>query len=163
MSSAAAAAAAAAAATAAQPVHLPPHVRQLDFFNNSVAPPAQSVLKDRRDEIHFDACLAPRPPTQPPTHPRCRRHRCCCRYQRNSFAKVPVRGKFNGAVGNFNAHFVAYPDLDWSEVARTFVEDRLGLTYNAYTTQIEPHDYISEIFDAVCRFNTVLLDFNRDM
>ena len=58
---------------------------------------------------------------------------------------------------------VAYPDLDWSEVARTFVEDRLGLTYNAYTTQIEPHDYISEIFDAVCRFNTVLLDFNRDM
>ena len=74
-----------------------------------------------------------------------------------------MRGKFNGAVGNFNAHMVAYPDIDWGALGKEFVEDHLGLTYNAYTTQIEPHDYISEIFDAVCRFNTVLLDFNRDM
>ena len=71
-------------------------------------------------------------------------------------------GKFNGAVGSYNAHAIAYPDADWHEIARGFVE-RLGLTHNPLTTQIEPHDYIAEIFHALIRFNTILLDFDRDM
>ena len=71
-------------------------------------------------------------------------------------------GKFNGAVGSYNAHAVAYPDADWQGISRRFVE-RLGLTHNPLTTQIEPHDYIAEIFHALVRFNTVTLDFDRDM
>ena len=71
-------------------------------------------------------------------------------------------GKFNGAVGSYNAHAIAYPDADWQAISRGFVE-RLGLTHNPLTTQIEPHDYIAEIFHALIRFNTVLLDFDRDM
>ena len=71
-------------------------------------------------------------------------------------------GKFNGAVGSYNAHAIAYPDADWHEIARGFVE-RLGLTHNPLTTQIEPHDYLAEIFHALIRFNTVMLDFDRDM
>ena len=71
-------------------------------------------------------------------------------------------GKINGAVGNYNAHLAAYPDVDWEENARTFVTG-LGLTWNPYTTQIEPHDFIAEYFDAVSRFNTILIDFDRDV
>ena len=73
-----------------------------------------------------------------------------------------VMGKFNGAVGNFNAHISAYPEVDWGTLTREFVED-LGLSWSPYTTQIEPHDTLAEIFSAICRFNTVLIDFNRDM
>ncbi|MYA77220.1 MAG: adenylosuccinate lyase [Gemmatimonadetes bacterium] len=72
-------------------------------------------------------------------------------------------GKFNGAVGNYNAHLVVYPDVPWEAVARHFVEDRLGLTFNPITIQIEPHDYLAELFHRLMRFNTVLLDFDRDM
>jgi len=75
---------------------------------------------------------------------------------------VELLGKTNGAVGNYNAHLSAYPDVDWQENAKTFVES-LGLSWNPYTTQIEPHDYIAELFDAVSRFNTILIDFNRDV
>jgi len=71
-------------------------------------------------------------------------------------------GKINGAVGNYNAHLAAYPEVDWPAVAREFVAG-LGLTWNPYTTQIEPHDYMAELFDNVARFNTVLLDFDRDV
>ena len=71
-------------------------------------------------------------------------------------------GKFNGAVGSYNAHAIAYPDADWQSISRRFVE-RLGLTHNPLTTQIEPHDYIAEIFHALIRFNTITLDFDRDM
>lgn len=71
-------------------------------------------------------------------------------------------GKINGAVGNYNAHLSAYPDVDWQTTAEQFVTS-LGLNWNPYTTQIEPHDYIAEIFDAVARFNTILLDFCRDV
>lgn len=71
-------------------------------------------------------------------------------------------GKFNGAVGNFNAHLSAYPDADWQVISRTFVEN-FGLTYNPLTTQIESHDYLAEIFHAIMRFNNILLDFCRDM
>jgi adenylosuccinate lyase len=70
-------------------------------------------------------------------------------------------GKINGAVGNYNAHLVAYPQVDWQANAERFVTG-LGLSWNAYTTQIEPHDYMAELFDAIARFNTVLVDFNRD-
>lgn len=71
-------------------------------------------------------------------------------------------GKINGAVGNYNAHISAYPDVDWEIHAKTFIND-LGLSFNPYTTQIEPHDYIAEMFDAFCRFNTILIDFDRDI
>ncbi|MBM3264209.1 MAG: adenylosuccinate lyase, partial [candidate division Zixibacteria bacterium] len=71
-------------------------------------------------------------------------------------------GKFNGAVGNYNAHVVVYPQAPWEEIARTFVE-RMGLTFNPLTTQIEPHDFLAEIFHTLIRFNTITLDFDRDM
>ena len=74
---------------------------------------------------------------------------------------IPL-GKINGAVGNYNAHLSAYPDVDWAEHAENFVSS-LGLEWNPYTTQIEPHDYIAELYDAVCRFNTILIDFDRDV
>lgn len=75
---------------------------------------------------------------------------------------VELLGKINGAVGNYNAHSVAYPDVDWAVFAQNFVES-LGLTFNPYTIQIEPHDYIAEFFHALSRFNTILLDFDRDV
>ncbi|MBA1273855.1 adenylosuccinate lyase [Stutzerimonas azotifigens] len=76
---------------------------------------------------------------------------------------VPLLGKINGAVGNYNAHLSAYPDVDWEANAKAFIEDDLGLQWNPYTTQIEPHDYIAELFDAIARFNTILIDFDRDV
>lgn len=75
---------------------------------------------------------------------------------------VPLLGKINGAVGNYNAHLTSYPDVDWQANAEVFVT-ALGLSWNPYTTQIEPHDYIAEYFDAVRRFNTILIDFDRDI
>ncbi len=75
---------------------------------------------------------------------------------------VKILGKINGAVGNYNAHLSAYPNIDWGKNAEEFVSS-LGLTFNPYTTQIEPHDYIAELFDATARFNTILIDFNRDV
>ena len=77
--------------------------------------------------------------------------------------QVELLGKINGAVGNYNAHLSAYPEVDWAAHAQSFITERLGLTFNPYTTQIEPHDYIAELFDAVRRFNTVLIDYNRDI
>ncbi|MCD6004378.1 adenylosuccinate lyase [Halomonas sp. IOP_6] len=82
--------------------------------------------------------------------------------QLKQIERVEILGKINGAVGNYNAHLTTYPDIDWEANARTFVEG-LGLSFNPYTTQIEPHDYIAELFDAVCRFNTILIDFDRDV
>jgi adenylosuccinate lyase len=82
--------------------------------------------------------------------------------QRDQIAAVPMLGKINGAVGNYNAHLSAYPELDWPEIARTFIEG-LGLDWNPYTIQIEPHDYVAEFFDALARFNTILIDFDRDI
>ena len=83
------------------------------------------------------------------------------RRQRRQLASVEISGKINGAVGNFNAHLAACPELDWPELARRLVED-LGLVWNPYTTQIEPHDMIAELAHALVRINTVLLDFARD-
>ncbi len=82
--------------------------------------------------------------------------------QRNQIAGVEVLGKLNGAVGNYNAHIAAYPEHDWHLHSEQFVTS-LGLQWNAFTTQIEPHDYIAELFDAMARFNTILLDFDRDV
>ena len=76
--------------------------------------------------------------------------------------KLDMLGKINGAVGNYNAHLSAYPDVDWPDFAKQFVES-LGIRFNPYTTQIEPHDYIAELFDALCRCNTILIDFCRDI
>ncbi|REL26812.1 adenylosuccinate lyase [Thalassotalea euphylliae] len=82
--------------------------------------------------------------------------------QREQIAQVELLGKINGAVGNYNAHLSAYPNLDWHNFSNEFVTS-LGVTWNAFTTQIEPHDYIAELFDAVARFNTILIDFDRDI
>ena len=82
--------------------------------------------------------------------------------QIKQLSQIEFLGKINGAVGNYNAHISAYPDIDWEEHAQTMINS-LGLTWNPYTTQIEPHDYIAELFDAVCRFNTILIDFDRDI
>ena len=84
------------------------------------------------------------------------------RRQRHSIAGVELLGKMNGATGNYNAHLVAAPEIDWPRIARGFVED-LGLCFNPMTTQIEPHDCIAELFDALARFNTILLDLARDI
>ena len=83
--------------------------------------------------------------------------------QIKQIGQVELLGKINGAVGNYNAHFSAYPDVDWQAHAEQFIDQHLALTFNPYTTQIEPHDYIAELFDAVKRFNTILIDFNRDI
>jgi adenylosuccinate lyase len=84
------------------------------------------------------------------------------RRQLDQLGKLEFLGKINGAVGNYNAHLSAYPDVDWQANAEKFVTS-LGLGWNPYTTQIEPHDYMAELFDAVARFNTILIDFNRDI
>ena len=82
--------------------------------------------------------------------------------QLQQIKSVEILAKINGAVGNYNAHVSAYPEVNWAEFAEKFVTD-LGLTFNPYTTQIEPHDYIAELFDALARFNTIVLDFDRDI
>src|SRR6185295_17582416 len=82
---------------------------------------------------------------------------------RAAVAAVPMRAKMNGAVGNYNAHVAAYPELDWQRIARDVVERRLGLEFNPWTTQIEPHDQVAALFDAVKRCNTILIDWSRDV
>ena len=82
--------------------------------------------------------------------------------QYNQLENLEILAKINGAVGNYNAHLSAYPEIDWHTFSQEFVES-LGVTWNPYTTQIEPHDYIAEYFDCVARFNTIVIDFDRDM
>lgn len=82
--------------------------------------------------------------------------------QYKQLEQLEILAKINGAVGNYNAHLSAYPDVDWHAFSQAFVES-LGVTWNPYTTQIEPHDYIAEFFDCVARFNTIVIDFDRDM
>ncbi|MBQ0764584.1 adenylosuccinate lyase [Marinobacter psychrophilus] len=84
------------------------------------------------------------------------------RRQLAQIQNVELLGKINGAVGNYNAHLSAYPNIDWAATAETFIKG-LGLNFNPYTTQIEPHDYIAELYDAVARFNTILIDLDRDI
>ena len=82
--------------------------------------------------------------------------------QMQSLRDIPILAKFNGAIGNFNAHYIACPELDWPTLSRDFIHS-LGLAYNPYTTQIEPHDNLAEILHNLCRYNTILLDLNRDL
>ena len=82
--------------------------------------------------------------------------------QRSQFANIAIRGKMNGAVGNYNAHRVAYPEVNWPELSEAFIR-ALGIEYNPYTIQIEPHDYMAELFHALSRINTVLIDLDRDL
>jgi adenylosuccinate lyase len=84
------------------------------------------------------------------------------RRQVQQVSEVELLGKINGAVGNYNAHLSAYADIDWQQNAQLFVES-LGLSFNPYTTQIEPHDYIAELFDAMARFNVILMDLDKDI
>lgn len=84
-------------------------------------------------------------------------------HARERIAEVKILAKMNGAVGNYNAHLAAYPEFDWEAFARHVVEARLGLTFNPYTIQIEPHDYMAELFDAIVRTNTILIDWSRDV
>lgn len=84
------------------------------------------------------------------------------RRQWKQLQQVEILGKINGAVGNYNAHLSAYPQLDWHKFSQEFVES-LGINWNPYTTQIEPHDYIAELFDNIARFNTIMIDFDRDL
>ena len=82
--------------------------------------------------------------------------------QYTQFEATPILGKINGATGNYNAHFLAYPQLDWPRMAQDVIQS-LGIAFNPYTIQIEPHDYIAEYFDILARFNQIVLDFNRDI
>lgn len=82
--------------------------------------------------------------------------------QRHQLASIEILGKINGAVGNYNAHIAAYPEIDWPAFSKTFVEE-LGLSWNPHTTQIEPHDYIAELFDCLARINNIMIDFSRDI
>lgn len=84
-------------------------------------------------------------------------------FQMQKEKAVEILGKLNGAVGNFNAHLSAYPDVDWPALAKEVIEGKLGLKQNLFTTQIEPHDYMAELFDAISRFNTILIDMDRDI
>ena len=84
------------------------------------------------------------------------------KHQRTATSQVVILGKINGAVGNYNAHYCAYPEVDWPAFAQNFIES-IGLTLNSYTIQIEPHDYMAELFDAMSRFNTILIDLCRDL
>jgi adenylosuccinate lyase len=83
--------------------------------------------------------------------------------QSEKIAAVELLGKLNGAVGHFNAHVSAYPQVDWIALSKKVIVDELGLTQNLFTTQIEPHDYMAELFDVLCRWNTILIDLNRDI
>lgn len=82
--------------------------------------------------------------------------------QYEQLQRIEILGKINGAVGNYNAHLSAYPDVDWHKFSEEFVTS-LGIKWNPYTTQIEPHDYIAELFDNIARFNTIIIDFDRDL
>ena len=84
------------------------------------------------------------------------------RTQKNNIENIALLGKINGAVSNYNAHYCAYPEIDWPQFAESFIQS-LGITINPYTIQIEPHDYMAELFDAISRFNTILIDLSRDI
>ena len=131
-------------------------------------PQMDALIEAIRDLAHryADLPMLARTPGQPATPTTLGKEMANLAYrlriQRGRVASVELLGKMNGAVGNYNAHLVAYPEVDWPAFAREFVET-LGLGWNPYTTQIEPHDYMAEIFDATVRFNTVALDFCRDV
>ena len=139
-----------------------------DGVSQVLLPTAQDIVEKLRELAHRFAANAmlSRTHGQPasPTTMGKELANVVARLERQLAAIEAVRplGKINGAVGNYNAHLAAYPEVNWPAHAHAFVE-ALGLTWNPYTTQIEPHDYIAELFDAISRFNTILIDFNRDI
>lgn len=131
-------------------------------------PHLDMILKTLREMAHTlaDAPLLSRTHGQPASPTTMGKEMANIAYrlkrQREQLASVAILGKINGAVGNYNAHYAAYPEVDWPALTREFVEG-LGLTWNPYTTQIEPHDFIAEYCDALVRINTILIDFARDI
>ena len=146
------------------------HGMMLNTARGTVLLPALDKLIARLSEIahqHADMPMMSRTHGQPasPTTMGKEIANVVARLRRaqQAIATVEILGKMNGAVGNYNAHLSAYPRVDWQAFAREVVEQRLGLTFNPYTIQIEPHDYIAELFDAIARANTILIDLSRDV
>ena len=146
------------------------HGMMLNTARGTVLLPALDKLIARLSEIahqHADMPMMSRTHGQPasPTTMGKEIANVVARLRRaqQAIATVEILGKMNGAVGNYNAHLSAYPKIDWQAFAREVVEQRLGLTFNPYTIQIEPHDYIAELFDAIARANTILIDLSRDV
>ena len=146
------------------------HGMMLDTARGTVLLPALNKLIERLSEIahqHADMPMMSRTHGQPasPTTMGKEIANVVARLRRaqQAIAAVEILGKMNGAVGNYNAHLSAYPQVDWQAFSREVVEQRLGLTFNPYTIQIEPHDYIAELFDAIARANTILIDLCRDV
>ncbi|NDC10192.1 MAG: adenylosuccinate lyase [Oxalobacteraceae bacterium] len=146
------------------------HGMMLKTARDTVLLPALDQLIERLREIahqHVDMPMMSRTHGQPasPTTMGKEIANVLARLRRaqQAIATVEILGKMNGAVGNYNAHLSAYPNVDWQAFAREVVEQRLGLTFNPYTIQIEPHDYIAELFDAIARANTILIDLSRDV
>jgi len=136
--------------------------------NQVLLPLMDSVIKEMKSMAHSfaDISILSRTHGQPASPSTLGKEMANVAYrlerQREQVVGVPILGKINGAVGNYNAHLSAYPDIDWQAFAEKFVTS-LGLDWNPYTIQIEPHDYIAEFFHAVERFNTILIDFARDI
>jgi adenylosuccinate lyase len=146
------------------------HGMMLNTARGTVLLPALDKLIARLSEIahqHADMPMMSRTHGQPasPTTMGKEIANVVARLRRaqQAIATVEILGKMNGAVGNYNAHLSAYPKVDWQAFAREVVEQRLGLTFNPYTIQIEPHDYSAELFDAIARANTILIDLSRDV
>ncbi|MEK0435937.1 MAG: hypothetical protein RL369_1986, partial [Pseudomonadota bacterium] len=146
------------------------HGMMLKTARDTVLLPNLSKLIDRLTELahqHADVPMMSRTHGQPasPTTLGKEIANVVARLRRAAqhIAAVEIFGKMNGAVGNYNAHLSAYPDFDWQTFSRQVVEQRLGLVFNAYTIQIEPHDYMAELFDAIARTNTILIDLCRDV
>ncbi|MFM7632898.1 MAG: adenylosuccinate lyase [Betaproteobacteria bacterium] len=146
------------------------HGMMLRTARDSVLLPALERLVGRLSEIahqHADMPMMSRTHGQPasPTTMGKEIANVVARLHRaqRTIAAIEILGKMNGAVGNYNAHLSAYPNIDWPALSRDVVEQRLGLTFNPYTIQIEPHDYIAELFDAIARINTILIDLCRDV
>ena len=145
------------------------HALMLAEARAAVLLPAQAQLVQRFRALahaHADAAMLARTHGQAATPTTLGKEMAniCARLERASkkIGTVALTAKFNGAVGNYNAHLAAYPEFDWAAFCRRFIES-FGLEFNAYTIQIEPHDALAELFDAVARFNTVLLDADRDL
>ncbi|MDG2091340.1 MAG: adenylosuccinate lyase [Gammaproteobacteria bacterium] len=139
-----------------------------DYRANSLQPELKQLIDAIREKAHeyADTPLLARTHGQTATPSTMGKEfaNTVARLQRQyeQIEQIELLGKINGAVGNYNAHIITYPDIDWESNAADFIKG-LGLRLNPYTTQIEPHDYIAELFSALCRFNTILIDFNRDV
>ena len=145
------------------------HALMLKSGRDSVLLPALDQIVNRMTELAHDLAATPmmsRTHGQPATPSTMGKELANVVYrlrrQRQQIAAVELLGKINGAVGNYNAHLSAYPEFDWESFAKRFVES-LGLVFNPYTIQIEPHDYMAELYDAIARANTILIDLDRDV